>query len=188
MASNATVPTLRGPRVILRGWRPSDREAFASMNADPVVMEFFLRRLTRDESDAFVDRSEACFAERGYGLWATEIPGLMDFAGYIGLWPVKPEMPFAPAVEIGYRLAAPAWGKGYATEGSRLALAHAFDVAGLEEVVSFTAVLNKRSQRVMQKLGLVFSGTFDHPSVPEGNPLRPHVLYRITGPEWRWLL
>lgn len=187
MEQRTEIPTLRGPRVILRAWRPSDRESFAVMNADPRVMEFFLKPLTRDESDAFADRIEACFAERGYGLWAVEVPGLAEFAGYIGLWPVRPDIPCAPAVEVGYRLSDIAWGKGYATEGARLALTHAFDVAGLTEVVSFTAVLNKRSQRVMQRLGLVFSGMFNHPSVPEGSPLRPHVLYRITGPEWRWV-
>jgi RimJ/RimL family protein N-acetyltransferase len=186
MPQPSTIPTLRGPRVILRRWRQSDRDAFAAMNADPSVMEFMLKRLSREESDAYADRIEAHLAERGFGLWAVEIPGLAEFAGFIGLWPAKPEIPCAPAVEIGYRLAEVAWGKGYATEGARLALAYAFEVAGLKEVVSFTAVLNTRSQRVMQRLGLVFSGTFDHPSVPEGNPLRPHVLHRITEREWRW--
>jgi RimJ/RimL family protein N-acetyltransferase len=178
-------PTLQGPRVTLRAWRPSDRDAFAAMNADPRVMEFMLKRLTRAESDAFADRIEACLAERGFGLWAVEIPGVAEFAGFTGLWPVRPEIPCAPAVEVGYRLAPSAWGNGYATESARLALAHGFDVAGLSEIVSFTAVLNKRSQRVMQKLGLVFSGSFEHPSVPEGNPLRPHVLYRISAAEWQ---
>jgi RimJ/RimL family protein N-acetyltransferase len=155
------------------------------MNADPRVMEFMLKRLTREESDAFADRIEACLVERGYGLWAVEIPGVAEFAGFTGLWPVRPEIPCAPAIEIGYRLAPVAWGKGYATEAAQLALAHGFGVAGLSEIVSFTAVFNKRSQRVMQKLGLVFSGSFEHPSVPEGNPLRPHVLYRISAAEWR---
>jgi RimJ/RimL family protein N-acetyltransferase len=182
--ANSTT-TLRGPRVILRRWRPTDRPAFAAMNADSRVMEFMLKRLTREESDGYADRIEACFAERGYGPWAVEIPGVMDFAGFAGLWPVRPGILSAPAIEIGYRLAQPAWGKGYATEAARLALAQAFDVAGLKEIFSFTAVINQRSQRVMQKLGLVFSDTFEHPSVPEGNPLRPHVLYRITLDEWR---
>lgn len=186
MSSSPHIPTLRGLRVILRPWRPADRHAFAAMNADPRVMEFMLKRLTREESDAYADRIEACFAERGYGLWAVEIPGLAEFAGFAGLWPVRPEIPCAPAVEVGYRLAPVAWGKGCATEAAGLALAHAFGAAGLAEVVSFTAVTNTRSQRVMQKLGLVFSGTFEHPLVPVGNPLRPHVLYRITAAEWRW--
>jgi len=186
MSTSPKIPTLRGPRVVLRPWRRSDRDAFAAMNADPRVMRFMLKGLTREESDGYADRIEACFAERGYGPWAVEIPGVTEFAGFTGLWPVRPGIPCAPGVEIGYRLAEIAWGRGYATEGSRLVLAHAFEVAGLHEVVSFTAVLNKPSQRVMQKLGLVFSGTFEHPSVPPGNPLRPHVLYRITAAEWRW--
>jgi len=185
MPSTPRIPTLRGPRVILRPWRQSDRDVFAAMNDDPRVMEFMVKRLARAESDAMADRIETCFAERGFGLWAVEIPGLADFAGFAGLWPVRPEIPCAPAVEVGFRLAPIAWGKGYATEGARLALAHGFEEAELREIVSFTAAINVRSQRVMQKLGLVFSGTFEHPAVPEGNPLRPHVLYRISAEEWR---
>lgn len=186
MPSIPEIPTLRGPRVILRAWRPLDRDAFAAMNADPRVMEFFPRRLTRQDSDAFADRIEAHFARTGFGLWAVEIPGLAEFAGFTGLAPAHPGVPCAPAIEVGWRLAPLAWGRGYASEGGRLALAHAFDALGLKEVVSFTAVLNKPSQRVMQRLGMIFSGTFEHPAVPDGHPIRPHVLYRITAEEWRW--
>lgn len=179
------VDELRGERVLLRGWRPEDREPFAALNADPEVMRYFPKLLDRAESDAMADRIEACFETQDFGLWALEFPGKIPFAGFSGLWPAHPEVPCAPAIEIGWRLARTAWGLGYATEGARLSLAHAFDVCGLKEVVSFTAVLNVRSQAVMQRIGLVFTGTFDHPMVPEGNPLRPHVLYRITAAEWR---
>ena len=185
MPGSPEIPTLRGPRIILRPWRPSDRDSFAAMNADPQVMEFFLRRLNRAESDAFAGRIEGHFTANGYGLWAVEIPGLAEFCGFIGLAPANPAVPCAPAIEIGWRLTSAAWGKGYATEGARLSLAHGFEVVGLKEIVSFTAVLNKPSERVMQRLGMKFDGTFDHPLVPEGHPLRPHVLYRLTADEWR---
>jgi len=155
------------------------------MNADPKVMEFFLKRLTREESDAMVDRSEACFEENGFGLWALEIRGVVPFAGYVGFWPVLPEIPCAPAVEIGWRMSADAWGRGYATEAGRLALRFGFEKAGLDSIVSFAAVINTRSIAVMKRLGMRYEGTFEHPRVPEGNPLRPHVLYRIAADEWR---
>ena len=176
---------LHGERVILRQWRPTDREAFAAMGADPKVMQFLLKMLSREESDAFVDRIEACFAERGFGLWAVEIPGLTEFAGFTGLWPAHPKIPCAPAVEVGYRLLPVAWGKGYATEAGRLALRFGFERARLDSIVSFTAVTNVRSQAVMKRLGLSHECYFDHPLVPEEHPLRRHVLYRIAATEWR---
>ncbi|HUG11800.1 MAG TPA: GNAT family N-acetyltransferase [Opitutaceae bacterium] len=185
MPDTPEITSLRGQRVLLRRWRTSDRPAFAAMNADPRVMEFMMKRLTREESDAFADRIDACFAERGYGLWAVEIPDVSPFAGFAGLSPVPADVPFAPAIEIGWRLAVEAWGHGYATEAARLALEHAFTRLGLTEIVSFTAVQNTRSQAVMQRIGLGFSGTFPHPRLPEGHPLRPHLLYRITAEEWR---
>ena len=160
-------------RLVLREWRDSDREPFASLNADPTVMRYFPARLTRAESDAFVDRIQAHFARHGYGLWAVEVAG--EFAGYVGLsW--ADGFDFCPALEVGWRLAERFWGHGYATEAARAALA-----VGLEHepsIVSFTAVLNEPSWRVMERIGMRREREWDHPRVPEGSPLRPHVLYR----------
>ena len=159
---------LRTERLLLRRWRDQDRAPFAALNADPVVMEHFPATLTRVESDAMVDRIEAHFAEYGYGLWAVEVDGRL--AGFTGLaW--QQGLPFSPALEVGWRLAAECWGKGYATEAARAAL----DV-GLRHapsIVSMTALANERSQRVMERLGLRREGEFDHPRSPER-----HVLYR----------
>ncbi len=157
------------------------------MNADPRVMEHFPALLSRAESDAAVERMEAHFERHGFGLWAVEVPGVVEFAGFVGLCVPRFEAHFTPCVETGWRLAADYWGRGYATEGARAALGLAFDTLRLEEVVSFTVPANQRSRRVMEKLGMKHDGAgdFDHPLLPEGHPLRPHVLYRITPREFR---
>ena len=175
---------LRTERLVLRRWRDADREPFAALNADPVVMEHFPSTLTRDQSDELVDRIAACFDDRGYGLWALEVAGTGAFVGYTGLWPAAFEAHFTPAVEVGWRLARAAWGHGYATEAARASLADGFTRLELDEIVSFTTTANVRSQRVMQKLGLTRDPAedFDHPRLPEGSPLRRHVLYRGRRP------
>lgn len=169
-------------RLHLRPWRDEDLEPFARLCADPRVMEFFPATLTRGESDAFAARIRAHFAERGYGLWAAELPGIAPFIGFIGLqWATFPA-PFTPALEVGFRLAAEHWGRGYATEGGRAAVRFALERAAVDEVVSFTAAVNLRSQRVIEKIGLVRDpgGDFEHPRLAEGHRLRTHRLYRMS--------
>jgi len=175
---------LRTDRLWLRRWLASDRPAFARLNADPRVVEFFPGPLSRSESDARVDRIEAHFQEHGFGLWAVEIPGISRFAGFIGLSIPRFEAPFTPCIEIGWRLDAGHWNQGYATEGARAALAFGFRWLQVEEIVSFTVPGNVRSRRVMEKLGMTHSARddFDHPLLPEGHPLRRHVLYRLGRP------
>ena len=177
---------LRTPRLLLRRWRESDRAPFAAMNADPAVMEHFPSPMTRAESDAFARRIEAAFEEQGFGLWAVEVSASGEFAGFTGLAPVRFEAPFAPAVEIGWRLAVPAWGHGYATEAATAALSFAFDELQCPEVVAFTAVENERSIQVMRRLGMTRDPVddFDHPSVADGS-LRRQVLYRMAAERWR---
>ena len=164
-------PVIRTERLVLREWVAADREPFAELCADPVVMEHFPAPLTREQSDAFADRVEAHFTEHGYGLWAVEVDG--RFAGFDGL--MWTDVLGGRDLEVGWRLARWAWGHGYATEAARAALA-----VGLEhapEVVSFTAVVNERSWRVMERLGMRRLREFDHPRVAEGSPLRRHLLY-----------
>jgi RimJ/RimL family protein N-acetyltransferase len=171
-------------RLLLRPWTDADREPFAAMNSDPAVMEHFPALMTREESDAFVDRIGAQLAEWGFGLWALEVRDTGRFIGFTGLSRPSFEAHFTPAVEIGWRLSKEAWGNGYATEAARAALAYGFGPAGLDEIVSFTATTNLPSQRVMQRIGMTHdeSDDFDHPRVPAGHRLQRHVLYRITRP------
>ncbi|HUP85998.1 MAG TPA: GNAT family N-acetyltransferase [Acidimicrobiales bacterium] len=172
---------LRTERLLLRAWRDEDRPPFAALNADPEVRLHFPSVLDRAASDLEADRHAAGLEERGWGLWAVEVVGGSSFVGFVGLAPATFAAPFTPAVEIGWRLARLAWGRGYATEAASTVLRHAFEEVGLEEVVSFTAVENARSRRVMEKIGLTRdpADDFDHPNVPEGHPLRRHVLYRL---------
>jgi RimJ/RimL family protein N-acetyltransferase len=172
---------LRTERLYLRRWLPNDRPAFANLNADARVNEFLLGPISRTESDALADRIEAHFAQHGFGVWAMEIPGVTPFAGFIGLSIPRFEAAFTPCVEVGWRLSAEHWNKGYATEGAKAALAFGFESLGLDEIVSFTVPDNQRSRRVMEKIGMTHSPAddFDHPLLAEGHPLRWHVLYRI---------
>jgi RimJ/RimL family protein N-acetyltransferase len=173
-------PRLRTERLLLRPWRPGDREPFAAMSADPQVMEWFPSTLGASEAAALADRSKQLFREQGWGLWAVEIPGSAPFIGFVGLNRADTAVGY-PSVEVGWRLAAAHWGHGYATEAARAALRHGFDTLGLENIIAITAVGNARSRRVMTRLGMVYhpDEDFDHPRVPADSPILRHVLYRI---------
>jgi RimJ/RimL family protein N-acetyltransferase len=177
-------PELHTERLVLRRWQPADRAPFAALNADPEVMRYFRGPLDRAQSDAFLERIEQAFATHGYGLWVVELrsqPGLLGFAGLA--WQTF-EARFTPALEVGWRFARSAWGHGYATEAGRAALAYGFEHADVDEIVSMTTRTNERSQAVMRRLGLTRdpADDFEHPALPPGHPLRPHVLYRIRRP------
>jgi RimJ/RimL family protein N-acetyltransferase len=152
------------------------------MNADPRVMEFMPARLSPEESNALVDRAQAHFDLHGFGPFAVELPDELTFAGFIGLSVPAFDAPFMPAVEVGWRLAFDCWGRGLATEGARAVVRYGFEEQGLESVVSFTVPENLRSRRVMEKIGMTHDprDDFDHPLLPEGHPLRRHVLYRAN--------
>ena len=171
---------LRTARLLMRPWREEDREPFAALNADPVVMEHFPSTMTRQESDAFVDRIRAHFAEHGFGLWALE--DATGFLGFTGLQWATFDAPFNPSLEVGWRLRRDAWGKGYASEAATAAVQHG--LTRVERITSFTALTNVRSQRVMQRIGMVRTAEFEHPRVPEGSPIRPHVLYVAERQTW----
>lgn len=179
---------LATPRLRLRPWTDADRAPFAALNDDAQVMEHFPARLTRAQSDAMADRIEALIHERGWGFWAADclLDGTPRFMGFVGLHTPAPELPFAPCVEIGWRLARPYWGQGLASEAARLALRVGFDWLGLEEIVAFTAVGNLRSQAVMRRLGMreCPGEAFEHPALAPGHPLRAHCLYRLQRGAW----
>jgi len=177
---------LRTERLLLRRWREDDRADFAALNADPVVMEHFPSVQDRATSDASVDRFDAQLAGCGWGLWAVERLDTGEFIGFTGLNQLSEDMPPAPGVEVGWRLAYAHWGHGFAPEAATAALEVAFDSLGLDEVVSFTSTANVRSRRVMTKLGLHHDPArdFDHPRTPGWSGQR-HVLYAIGAQEWR---
>lgn len=170
------------PSIILRQWEDADLDPYAEMNADPRVMEFFPQCLTHAESKASLLRLRAGIERRGWGLWAVEVDG--QFAGFAGLAEPTFEAPFTPCVEIGWRFRREYWGRSLAYEAALKAQAFAFEQLKLAELVSFTAVANARSRRLMERLGFVRSEQEDflHPSLPVDSPLRLHVLYRKGNP------
>ncbi len=171
-------------RLALRTWRKEDKAPFAEMNADPEVMRYFPKALDRAGSDALVEKIMGLMAENGFGLWAAEEKERGEFAGFIGFHPATFPARFTPCIEIGWRLRRASWGKGLATEGASACLGYGFSKLGLTDIFSFTASTNAPSINVMRKIGLRERGTFEHPNIAEGNPLRPHVLYGITAAEY----
>jgi RimJ/RimL family protein N-acetyltransferase len=182
---NTIQTMLETERLLLRRWKMSDRAPFAEINADPQVMEFFPGTLTRDESDALIDRFESHFENHGFGLYAVELKGEGQFVGFMGLHVTTFQAHFTPAVEIGWRMGLPFWNKGFATEGSREVIRFAFERLRLDALVSFTVPHNLASRKVMEKLGMTHdpADDFDHPRLPEGHRLRRHVLYRLRNPQ-----
>ncbi|HEV8052764.1 MAG TPA: GNAT family N-acetyltransferase [Parachlamydiaceae bacterium] len=177
---------MKTERLILRPWCDDDLEPFAKMNADPRVREYFPRVLTSKESDESVRWFSAHIQKSGWGFWAASLVDSGEFIGFIGLQNAQPLANFAPAVEIGWRLAQEHWGRGYATEGARAALKYGFDTLNLEEIVSYTALDNYRSRHVMEKIGMFHNPAedFDYLKFPDGHPLRRHVIYRLAKSEW----
>ena len=181
------IPTLETPRLCLRAWRETDLEPFADLNADERVMEYFPRALDRAESDGLAALISQGFARNGFGVWAVELPGIADFIGYVGLGMPRFQAHFTPCLEIGWRLAFDHWGQGYATEGARAALGYGFETLDYDEIVAFTVPDNRRSRRVMEKLGMSHDASedFDHPQLPAHHLLRRHVLYRLGRADFR---
>lgn len=181
---------LSTPRIQLRPWTDADREPFAAMTADPEVMRHFPAVLTREESDAWIDRMTRKISERGWGFWALDYTAegsrAPQFAGFTGLNIPDPELPFGPCVEVGWRLAPQFWGLGLVSEAARLSLRAGFESLGLEEIVAVTTLRNTRSRAVMQRLGMQESADdeFDHPAFPSDNPERRCCVYRLSRARW----
>ncbi|KMN83399.1 hypothetical protein VK98_03050 [Chromobacterium sp. LK11] len=173
-------------RLLLRQWRDEDLAPFVAMGRDPEVMRYFPALLSAEESAEGMARQRGWIAERGWGFWAVEEKASGDFIGFVGLAVPRAELPCMPCVEVGWRLRRASWGRGYASEAARRALAFGFDELALDEIVSFTALPNLPSQRLMRRLGMRDSGRdFDHPALAPGHPLRRHCLYRLSAAEWR---
>lgn len=172
---------IRTDRLILRRWREEDWPLYARLNADEHVMRYFPKTRNREESDSEARWLDQRFTLDGFGPWAVEAPGVAPFIGFVGAWRITRELPFTPAVEIGWRLDQPYWGKGYAVEAAKAALRDVFARTDLPEIVAYTTKQNGPSRRVMEKLGMSYDEAedFDYPLFADEHPLRRSVLYRL---------
>lgn len=181
MRSLPTMHRLETDRLALRQWKETDRDPWAALCTDSEVMEFLSSPRDRATSDAAIDKWRDRINEQGWSFWALELKTTGAFLGMAGLQiPAEPH-PYLPCIEIGWRVARAHWGHGYASEAATNALRFAFEQLRAPEVIASTAQHNWRSSAVMRRIGM--SGpevTFIHPGVPEGSPLRVHVLYRIS--------
>jgi RimJ/RimL family protein N-acetyltransferase len=178
----STIQTLHTPRLILRAWCDADLLPFAQLGADPEVMQYFPACLSASESNEFAGQIRQRMKQYGWGFWALALRDTGEFIGMAGLNIPRVALPFMPCVEIGWRLARPYWRQGLAFEAASAALDFGFSTLQLDEIVSFTALSNQRSQALMQRLGMVLdtAGEFDHPVLPAGHPLQRHCLYRLA--------
>ena len=166
-------------RLIVRDWKASDLKTFQQMNNDPTVMEFFLKRLSFEESKLMLDKIKQELKEKKYGFYAIELKESNEFIGFTGFHFVDMDTNFCPCIEISWRYLSKAWGHGYATEAALACLEYAKDKLGLKKIYSFTSLPNKKSQNVMKKIGMEIVGNFKHPLVPSNHKLRQHILYKI---------
>jgi len=175
------ITELETKRLKLRQWKEEDYLPFSKLNANPKVMEFFPSVLTKVQSDVMLSTMKALISEKGWGFWAVEEKETGLLIGSFGLHEPTDELPFLPCVEIGWRFSFEHWGKGYASEAGEEVLKFSFEVLELDEVVSFTAVKNERSWKLMQRLGMKNTyANFEHSALPKRHKLREHVLYKMT--------
>ncbi|WP_394124912.1 GNAT family N-acetyltransferase [Psychrobacter nivimaris] len=186
MRENKIINTIETERLYLRQWQASDFAPFAKMNANPKVMEYFPKLLTTSMSNTIAKKCQSLINDNGWGFWAVSLKETDTFIGMVGLNNANADMSFSPAVEIAWRLRNDYWGQGYATEAAQAALRFAFDILELSDVVAFTAVINKRSQLVMERLGMTNTQEdFFHPMLDPNHRLAEHVLYKITRQQWQ---
>lgn len=174
-------------RLCLRQWIDEDYSVYARLNADPMVMRYFPKVLSEQESYEQAGKLRSLITERSWGVWAVELKASGEFIGITGLHTQTGDsgIPHAPLTEIAWRILATHWGKGYASEAARRALQFAFEELALDAVYSFTAQVNMPSQRVMIKVGMENTGEeFNHPKLERGHELERHRLYVMTKEHW----
>lgn len=166
-------------RLVIRPWRDSDRAPYALMSQDAAVMRYLGPLQSRVDCDLAVDRMIASQAEHGCCFWALERRGDGAFLGFCGIKPGRAPIEGLP--EIGWRLGSRYWRQGYAREAATACLEWAWSSRDWPAVHAITVPANHASWGLMERLGMrrVEDGDFDHPDLPEGNPLRRHIRYRI---------
>lgn len=187
MSKNSNLTHIETERLILREWQASDHAPFARINADPLIMEYFPRLLDETDTEKLIERFQKHFKKYGYGFYAVELKQTHEFIGFVGINHVGNDMPFAPAVEIAWRLDYEYWGQGYATEAALAVLKRAFIDIGLKEVVAYSVFDNTRATHVIEKLGMKrdLKADFSYPKLPDDHPMSRHVLYRLKAKDFK---
>ena len=175
---------IKTKRLILRDWQESDIEPFVQMNLDRDVRRYFPSLQTREESILYAHNAQRGIRDRGFGLFAVERKDTNEFIGFTGIHVLEADdnldFEFLPCVEIGWRLKKKHWNQGFATEAAKGVLKFVQRQTDIKEIYAFTAVRNKPSINIMEKLGMEEVRTFDHPAIIDGHALKPHVLYKIS--------
>lgn len=170
---------LETERLVMREWRDDDLDAFHAINSDPKVRETLGPIMTRQQVANLIDWLQGYQQENGYCFWALEQKSDDRLIGWCGLIRSRHDVPVKGKVEIGWRLAFDAWGKGYVTEAAKACIKWAVEKFPDEEIWAITSENNHRSRAVMERLGMKYlpEMDFDHPEVdPQSNLLR-HVTY-----------
>lgn len=172
-------------RLYLREWSSKDTDVLAKINASPLVMEYFPKLLSYEETASFISKINAHFEKYGFGLYALERKDTFEMVGFCGLQKIEISIPCLEPMsksvfEIKWRISHLYWGKGYAPEAAKCVLSAAFKVFHLEEIFAFTSKLNEKSIRVMEKIGMRHNEEDDFLYPSYDDEISPHVLYRLN--------
>lgn len=167
-------------RLGFRNWTEQDKSKMGLINADPKVMQHFPSIPTQKQTDEFIERMKSQFSKNGFCYFAVDLLAGNQFIGFIGISEQHFKSDFTPCIDIGWRIDSAQWGKGYATEGAKKCLEYAFDQLEINTIKSICPVVNQKSEKVMQKIGMKKIKNFDHPLLSEYHELKNCVLYAIT--------
>lgn len=176
---------LETERLVLRSWRDADRTPFAAMSADPEVMQHLDGVVSRTDSDAIIDRLASVERDQGHTFWAIERRDDAKFLGFCGLRRGgHADTPVPIELEIGWRLARHAWGRGYAREAAQASIDWGWANQPDDRISAWTVQANSGSWGLMLRLGMVHRPEldFDHPRFADGHRLRRHIVYTIDRP------
>jgi len=169
----------KSKRLGFRNWVESDIPKMAAINANQKVMAHFPTLPDFKQTEDFIIRMQKQFLVKGFCYFAVDELNNNEFIGFIGISEQIFKSEFTPCIDIGWRLSETKWGKGFATEGAKRCLDFAFNDIGLKKINAICPVINDKSERVMEKIGMSKKSTFKHPLLKEYKHLEKCVLYEI---------
>jgi len=159
------LPSFETPRLRLRPRTMGDFDACMTLDGDPEVIKYIDVPWTDETSHRkFVKKRLATVYPEGMGYWSVFAKDKPD--AYLGWVILMPLDTLGPEIEIGWRLARAAWGRGYGPEAAAPLLDHGFRTLTLERIIAIIQPENTRSARVAEKIGMRHVGTVDHNGIP----------------------